>query len=387
MSRRKCRIGGKHTLSIFLSHCSRDLYSDRSGNLALSFAFIAVPLIIAIGCCLDYIQAVNVHRKMQSDLDAAVIAAVKQIGNKDDAAIKKQVSDWLGAQAEITNTYVLNASDISIDPAKSTVTAKASAIVPTTLLNVIGVKTIPVVVLSSVAGGKDAATKNAFSMYMVLDRSASMSDSTNTSYTTTCYLVPLLKLGPYQCTKKYSKIEALKLAVNTLTGQLSTADPDSKYVRTGAVSYNDAQQTPSPLDWGVTAVNAYVNNLTASGNTNSSDAMATAYAALMQPAEASLHKTKNGAAKPAKFIVLMTDGENTKLVYDSATRAVCDKARSSEVIVYTIAFMAPPAGQDLLKYCATTAEHYFAAEDTADLVEAFKVIGETSAKTLVHLTN
>lgn len=373
-------------LAGYLKLRTRTFRRDRSGNIALSFAFLSVTAIIAIGSCFDYVTALNTRTKMQSDLDAAVIAAVKQVGTKDDAAIKKQVGDWLEAQAEIKGYYVLNTSDVAIDATNSAITAKASATVPTTLMTIVGVKSIPVSVRSTVAGGKDAATQNAFSMYMVLDRSGSMADSTDTSYTTTCYLIPLLKLGPYQCTKKYTKLESLKLAVGNLTNQLAVADPASKYVRTGAVSFNDLQQTPSPLDWGVAGVNTYVNNLTATGNTNSSDAMATAYNALMQSTEASLHKAKNGATKPSKYIVFMTDGDNNYTTADTETKKWCDQAKQAGIEVYSVAFMAPSRGQSLLSYCATTSAHYFKAEDADDLNAAFQYIGERATATATRLT-
>ena len=83
----------------------------------------------------------------------------------------------------------------------------------------------------------------------------------------------------------------------------------------------------------------------------------------------------------------MTDGANNVNGADSKTKQYCDKARVAKIKVYSIAFMAPSQGQALLKYCATTAADYFPAENTADLVAAFKLIGQTAAKTLVRITN
>ena len=108
-----------------------------------------------------------------------------------------------------------------------------------------------------------------------------------------------------------------------------------------------------------------------------------------------IHRSKNGL-KPEKYIIFMTDGENTKASRngfvsnpeaDASTRATCTSARKASIRVYTIAFMAPPGGQKLLSDCATTKSDYFKAEDTASLVAAFKTIGERSAKNLVRLTN
>jgi Flp pilus assembly protein TadG/uncharacterized protein YegL len=365
----------------------RSLANDRSGAFAMMFAFSSVPILIALGCSFDYVQAVNTQRRMQSALDAALVASVKNIGSKDTDALKTQIANWIAAESSPRDAYILNTNGVVIDTSTSTIKASVSATVPTTFLKIAGINSMPVAVSSAVIGGPDSISKNAFSMYLVLDRSGSMSENTNTSYTTTCYSFPLLRLGAYTCTKKYTKIEALKLAVSSLMGQLATADPEEKYVRTGAVSYNAKMQTPSPLAWGESAALSYVNLLTATSQTNSSTAMAEAYDSLTEDdAEDKAHEAKNGDKDPEKFIVLMTDGANTKSSYDDSTKATCDLARNNGVQVFTIAFMAPTQGQELLRYCASTSDDYFPAENTADLVAAFKLIGETSSKTIVRLT-
>lgn len=378
----------------------RALLRDRSGNFGLTFALLTVPVMTAIGCSFDYVQALNTHRKMQSDLDAAIVAAVQHVGARDDAAIKAEIGKWMDAQAEQKGYYVLNTAGIVIDSSNSTIKASVSATVPTTFLKIVGINSVPVAVQAAVLGGKNSTAKTAFSMYLVLDRSGSMSGQTNTSYTTTCYRNETAKTGAYTCTKVYTKMEALKLAANNLLDQFTTADPEKKYVRTAAVSYDDVMDTPAGLAWGEDHVSTYVNNLSPRNYTDSSKAMQTALAALIATSNASkdenkIHKAMNGVATPKKYIVFMTDGENTKLqngrvvenpAADTSTKATCDSARTNNVTVFTIAFMAPTNGQNLLKYCATSAENYFPAENTAQLVEAFKIIGATSSKSLVRLT-
>jgi Flp pilus assembly protein TadG len=374
------------------------LWQDRTGNFGLMFAFCSVPLLIALGCSFDYVQALNTHRRMQSALDAALVAAVKEVGTKDTTALKSEIANWLEAESVQKGYYVLNTDAIAIDTTNSTIKAAVSATVPTTFLKIAGINNVAVAVESAVAGGK-TVTKSAFSMHLVLDHSGSMGDSTTTTYTTTCYTNQKKKTGAYTCTKTYTKIEALKLAVGSLMGQLAAADPDLKYVRTAAVSYNDQMDTPTGFSWGEDQALTYVNNLQPAGMTDSSVAMATAYQALIDTTagkdENKIHFAKNGVANPKKYIVFMTDGENTKWngytvvdnpEADASTKATCDAARKNNVTVYTIAFMAPARGQALLQYCATTADDYFAAESTAQLVDAFKSIGESSSDNLIRLT-
>ena len=69
----------KSALSFSLGRCLhtlRDLRRDRTGNVAIVVALSLVPMLVAVGASFDYIRAYNVRQRMQSDLDAALIAAV-----------------------------------------------------------------------------------------------------------------------------------------------------------------------------------------------------------------------------------------------------------------------------------------------------------------------
>jgi Flp pilus assembly protein TadG len=374
---------------IRLQKLCRSLIDDKAGNIAMSFAIVSIPLLGAMGAGFDYMRAMNMHREIQGNLDAALVAAVKDVGTKDANAVKEQLANWLAAEADGSGEYFLDPTSVVIDTSNSGLSATVRADVETTFMRILGKTSVPVSVNASVLGGQDKTTKNAFSMYLVLDRSGSMSDPTTSTYTTTCYKNDSKKT-PYQCTQKYTKMEALKLASASLLAQFDEADPETKYVRTGAVSYDNITDTPSPLAWGTTSALNYVNALTPRNTTNSGGATELAYNALMATGsknEDKIHEAKSGVKKPSRYIVLMTDGENNVSNADTKTKQYCDKARADKIEVYSIAFMAPSAGQKLLKYCATTSGHYFSADNTAELVEAFKLIGQTAAKTLVRLTN
>lgn len=372
----------------------RRFVTDRAGNLAMSFAIVSVPLLGAMGVSFDYVRAMNLHREMQSSLDAGLVAAVQDIGTKDTEALKEQLTNWLAAEASVSGSYELDTNSVAIDFTNHGITAKVNANVSTTFLKILGRQTIPVSVQASVTGGGASAeeenkAQNSFSMYFVLDRSGSMDENTTTSYTTTCYKTNKAKT-PYTCTKLYKKMEALQLASASLLSQILLADPESQYSRTGAVSYNNVMQSPTPLAWGTSAVSSYINNLTSTGTTNSGEAFQKAYESLMvvgTGSEEKAHELKNGNKTPAKFILFMTDGENNVSGADAKTKKYCDSARTDGIRVFSIAFMAPAAGQALLKYCATNPADYFDADSTAELVAAFTSIGKSASKTLIRLTN
>ncbi len=61
---------------------------------------------------------------------------------------------------------------------------------------------------------------------------------------------------------------------------------------------------------------------------------------------------------------------------DANLRAICDAANAQGVIVFTIAFEAPPGGQDVMQYCATTPSHYYDANGI-EISEAFASIAQS----------
>lgn len=143
----------------------------------------------------------------------------------------------------------------------------------------------------------------------------------------------------------------------------------------------------------------YVKALKPDGLTDSSAAMTEAYNTLKTTtgltSENSIHMNKNGLT-PDKFIVLMTDGENTKQQgwsivdnpeADKSTKSTCDKAKKKGIKIYSVAFMAPDRGKELLSYCSSGNDYYFDVENTSQIVAAFKSIGEKASKNLVKLTN
>jgi Flp pilus assembly protein TadG/uncharacterized protein YegL len=241
------------------------------------------------------------------------------------------------------------------------------------------------------SGGRVAVTsstesstesKNALSMYLVLDRSGSMAEYTDTvSGSYTC------RYGrkSYTCYTYYDKITALRMAATSLMVKLGSADPDTTLVRTGSVSYNTDMQTANPLKWGEATTKTYISKLTADGGTDSGLAFKTAYQALVASTENTAHMNKNGQV-PSKYIVFMTDGDNNYTTADTETKKWCDLARTDGIEVYSVAFMAPTRGKALLNYCATTSAHYFAAENADDLNAAFEYIGERATETATRLT-
>lgn len=393
------------------------MLKDRGGNFGMMAAVAAPMLLAAGGVAIDMADMMTAKTRMQDEADAAALAAASALVSKDPPTLDKakeialsflnaqstgNAVDSLGTKTAVADPDatdpVSNQATIDIVESANGATGKSYKV---TVLNkqtlqfnamtrLLGQKSIELETLSTAESATES--KNALSMYLVLDRSGSMAWKTNTLNTTknSCPNYTEANWGKYPYLKATSpcyvtKIDALKTAVSDLFKQLNTADPNASYVRTAAVSYNAAQDKAGTLDWGTAATSTYVDALVATGGTASGNAFKTAYEKVTEATEDSNHKAKNGQV-PTKYIVLMTDGENNNTSDDTMTLQWCDTARKNNVQVYTVAFMAPARGQQLLKSCATTEANYFEAEEAADLIAAFKAIGERASAVATRLT-
>jgi Flp pilus assembly protein TadG/uncharacterized protein YegL len=391
-----------------------NILSDRRGNFGLMSA-ILLPVTLGVGgVAMDMTNAIQMKSELQGAADSAALAAASSMAakgtSKDDAIamarafLSSQVANYLSSGATVDPIVLkarqdaaANAADIGVTTT-TTATGKNFDVTVNTyydlplnpLTQLTGFKSMRIAVTSTSKSATES--QNALSMYLVLDRSGSMAWKTDTvdKSKTSCVNWTESNWGRSNVSATspcyVSKISSLKIAVSSLVDTLKTADPTTKYVRTGAVSYNTAMQTPSALAWGETTMKTYVDALIADGGTDSSDAFDKAYKSLIATSENSAHMTKNGQV-PSKFIVLMTDGENSSTAADTETKASCTSAKTAGIKVYTVAFMAPTRGQTLLKACASGDDYYIAAEDADELVQAFQYIGEKAAQSMTRLTN
>ena len=382
-----------------LSHVRREFLKDRKGNLSIIAAIVLPVGLAAAGMAIDMSKMIASKAALQNAADAAALAAASSLANDGITTaqaetlatdfVKGQMANHIDAPDTEEDAFDFGTcTDVDVTEATTVGTSKKYTVKVSTCYDVkysalsafMGRSSGRVAVSSTTQSSTES--KNALSMYLVLDRSGSMAEYTNTvSGSYTC------KYGrkTYTCYTYYDKITALRMAATNLMDQLKAADPDKMFVRTAAVSYNSAMQTPVNLAWSVDHSKTYISKLTADGGTDSGAAFKTAYNAVSASSEDTLHMQKNGQV-PSKYIVFMTDGNNNYSSADVETKKWCDAARLAGIEVYSVAFMAPDGGQALLSYCATTTAHYFKAEDADDLNAAFQYIGERATATATRLT-
>ncbi|MFC5442135.1 pilus assembly protein [Rhizobium halophytocola] len=386
---------------------------DRRGNFGVATAILLPVLLASGGVAMDLTRMVQIRSELQNAADSAALAAASAMASKgmseEDAIqlakkfLASQMANlYTGAelsaeeQAEMQknmqdDTAVIANKTVKDGNAAFDVTVQAGynlALNPMTQL--LGWKTASLAASSSAKS--TAETQNAISMYLVLDKSGSMAWRTDTINTaqSKCINWTAQNWGNSK-TKATSpcyvtKIATLQVATESLMNQLKIVDPDSKFVRTAAVSYNGDVQPESDFAWGTSKALSYVKALDAEGSTASTKAVKLAYTTLVSQQEDQAHKAKNGQV-PDKFILFMTDGDNNSSSDNTATLKWCDDAKKQNITVYTVAFMAPSGGKALLSACASSSKNYYDAQDADQLIAAFAKIGEEAAAAGTRLTN
>lgn len=401
------------------------LLRDRGGNFGIITALLLPVALGAGGVAIDLADIAMSQRQLQEASDAAALAAAgalaagKVTTTAEAQALAKdfvagQMANYLSGN-DAAASSIRDATSVDIKTTTTGTNGKTYSITVTAsypmqvspFLRVFGYDTVDIASKSGTLsdnGQGSESMQEALSMFLVLDRSGSMSWVTDQKKLdkqgneTSCANYTSQNWDKYPNLNASKpcyirKIDALKTAAASLFVQLNTANTDGDLVRTGAVSYTDTMQSPKNLNWGTTDASSYVQSLPSlpTGGTDSSNAMATAYAKLIDASEKTAQEGK-GNDKFNKYIVFMTDGENTgssgshRQDLDNKTLATCKDARLAGITIYSVAFMAPKVGQDLLRTCADNVANYYEANNMAALISAFKSIGQKAAQQTIRLT-
>jgi len=141
-------------------------------------------------------------------------------------------------------------------------------------------------------------------------------------------------------------------------------------------------------DW--TALGATIDTMQPSGYTNITIGLVWGMH-LLSPTEVATEGAPHGTADLTKYIILMTDGDNTRNRWgnngwgndmNKRTEAVCDNIKAAKIEVYTIRLVSGNAS--LLRNCATREEMYYDVQDAAQLSGVFNAIGADIAS--LHLS-
>ena len=417
------------------------LLADRSGNFAILSGLMLPVLLGFAGVAMDVTHAMDEKNRVQGLADAAALAVASAMAEDGDMSAKDAealginffVSQALAADATMTpeqraeaakklreSTAFLTSTTSAGNAETYDVRITSNYDVPMNGMSaVVGFKTIRVAVESRASSGRQG---NALSMYLALDESGSMAWDTSTiDPVTPTKKVKKQRKEKYPCPGNETqtcervvddwvdapnyivKMASLKAAAGVMFNELKKADPTTTLIRVGADSYDDKTKSEQKIAWGTNDVSKYVGKLPdkPDGGTDASGALTNALAALKSDnaTEKAAHDAKTNK-NFERFIVFMTDGEMTgnsgvwnQKIHDQVL-ALCQQAKNDKdaagngIKIYTIAFMAPAKGKELLEACSSGKDDYYYEPNTmTQLVQTFGEIARKAAKTGTRLTN
>lgn len=420
----------KAKLNASLSSCGRrstgmtSFAKDKCGNISIIAGFALLPLFAAAGMAVDYGRAHYVKSRMQTSLDAAVLAGGRTFqltssSSDADAAARNffnhrfAESSGLFGQPQITG--------LTIDTSAYTITATASTAIPTPFLGIAGTPSIQVSGVSksalSIAGnGQDKELE----ISMVLDVTGSMADATSSgnskihdaklaakdlvdivlptgfegSNKTRIALVPFsqyVNVGSYYQTVTNQAASGGNTCVTERTGDDAYTDKKPGSNRwigafTSSSNHSTNNCTPTvevtPLTNDKAALKATIDTYSASGWT--AGHLGTAWGWYMLSHD--WHDVWPVDSQPKsggnirKVTVIMTDGDYNTYYRNGVSSQdqaedLCT-AMKADITVYTIGFGTDmsQSAKDFLKACASSPSHYFDATDGNDLRNAFRSI-------------
>jgi len=412
----------------------RQLWSgprSRAGNVAIIFSIAIVPIVGGIGAALDYSMANSNRTSMQKALDSTALALAKMMP-LSQAQLDQKGWEIFSANVGTLKVSMPQSGLVITTPTIGKINLVATGQYTPQISGFMGVNTFPVSVNTEVQWGMKK-----LELALALDNTGSMSSNNKmtelkkaaknllstlqvsvlTPGDVKISIIPFhrevrvdtsvfpysgswLKWDDwdsenqnctgswwsYSCTPKDKKTWNGCIADRDQTNDASDVTPNSNATKFPAkqCSYSLATMMPLSYDW--TALSNKIDEMQPDGNTNVSIGLAWAWHSLT-PGEP-LTQAAAPNSELNKYIILMTDGENTQNRWtsnsnsiDARTAATCAAVKAAGIQIYTIRVIDGDA--NLLRNCATDPSMYYDVQNASQLTSVFNSIGATLAK--LHL--
>lgn len=336
---------------------------DRKGNFAIMFGLVAMPLVLASTMMIDYANMTRIQSQTMFAADAAIMAAASNAGKTVDLGNLSNTNDIAALSAqlgeEFDNFFIANLPD---DLKKYVVKATTSYSEGEHKFKAKIDFRYDIALMSRAAPNGfqfsretevdvDLEQKASLSLMLVLDDSGSMG--------------------------WYGRKPALQSAIYAMMDDINLTDPDSEFVRTGAISYAYGYRADTALSWNEQQVKNFAQNqLVASGGTRADDSVKRAATALGDGSPTSaeyLNHMDRSGKPPRRIMVVMSDGV---IAQPGWFYQECDDAKAAGILIYTVAFDAPANGTAILSNCANGPSFHYDAANANELTQVFKQIGK-----------
>ena len=412
-------------------------FQDRRGGVAPLLALAVIPIVGLMGAAVDYSRANAIRTTMQAATDATALMLSLEAGTLSGEALGQKATDYFSAVFNHPEAQNLQLTPTINEPQEGSfsLTLTSSATIKTVFVSALGQSQINLFTSSEVLWGMKK-----LNLALALDNTGSMASSGKMTALKQAAHNLLTTLKNAEKTPGDIKVSIVPFAtdVNVGTGNVSSSwidwtdwnaangtcskhsyttqseceshnktwTPDNHSTWNGCVYDRDqnndvlntatgsgsatkyraheASACPAAMmtlssDW--TALNAKIDAMTPTGNTNVTIGMQMAWQTLSPVAPFNAPAT---APDLDKIIILLTDGDNTQnrwsstaSVIDARTQKACDNARADNIKVYTVRVIQGNA--TLLKNCATKPEMYYDVDQASELNGVFSSIAQNLA--------
>jgi Flp pilus assembly protein TadG len=412
---------------------------NQKGGVAPILALTIIPLIAMVGAAVDYSRASLARTAMQAALDSTALMLSKDAQTLNTAQLDSKATVYFNAlfhRPEASNVQVQQQFS-SPQQGSFNIKVIGSATVNTLFWRVIGQDQVNISASGEVVWGIKK-----LNLALALDNTGSMASSSKMTALKEAAHNLLNTLQKAEKTPGDVKVSIIPFAVDVNVGtehvnaswidweewdakngtcNVSISNPKTKSKCTnaggtwtpaahstwngcvmdrdqnndvtatatgegGAVNYRAHQASACPVammplssDW--TALNAKIDAMIPTGNTNVTIGMQMAWQTLTAAAPFNAP-----AASPDldKVIILLTDGQNTQNRWtsstssiDARTQKVCDNAKAANIKVYTVRVI--DGNATLIQNCATKPDMYFNVQQASQLNTVFSSIAQNLA--------
>ncbi len=389
---------------------------DERGNVAMIFGLSLLPILFVTGAAIDYSRGASERERLIQALDATGLALAHDAKTMPDAAFNAKANQVFSAMYR--SNIIGAAPTVTTSRANERLTVSVAANVPTAMMHLAGFPNMPIHAAASVnyatkkleialvldntgsmAGqGKMAALKVAATNFV--NQLAATSPAAGDIRVSMIPFATQVRVSPTQAGQPWLQMNGLTSA--TWSGCIAdrdmnwdvTANPGAFYPAVNCAAPGMTQLmglTDLSVGADRTALVNRINAMSPGGNTNLTVGLAWGLSSLTPnsqlPGAAAFNQ-----AHVEKFVVLLTDGDNTQNRFTSAgwaiderTRMACDEIKqpAKKIRVFSIRVIA--GNQALLRNCASNNTYYFEASDASQIQPAFDAILRTIAS--IHLAS
>ncbi|MEL6724484.1 MAG: TadE/TadG family type IV pilus assembly protein [Pseudomonadota bacterium] len=394
---------------------------DTRGNIAMLFGVIVVPVLLVVAFAIDSSRELSTAKHLQAAIDAASLAGARALedATQSDEEVRQIALTSLSANLESSHSDMACAqANVTVNRELGTVNVQSQC-----QINALfgGTLTPEDMSVASAATAKANVTK--LDLALMLDVSGSMGGDRIADLRTAAITTAQTLLTPAAGDRVRISFVSYATSVNagaygnTVLGRPANDDSDGDGLdrvcvseRTGTAAWNDdepelgkwvgdlAADCPTssllPLTNNLSLFESEINSLVADGWTAGHLGVAWSWY-LISPDWSDIWPSASeplayNEPNTVKAVILMTDGMfNREYVLaqgdseDQATR-MCDEMRDQQVLVYSVAFQAPPDAIAILRDCAGDDSRFFDASNGEELLDAYAAIAsQLSALTLV----